>query len=150
MLHTDADKASLADFIPLPPQLPCLQSLEVALSFDQRDAPSFITILSSVAEAASSTLEEICVTYAPLYIPPLDSSLAPQTMAAVETAIVGCGGPSRIRWRLDAREREEFFSEFSACLVKGMPKLHKDRRLIVERYSSDDEGIFSWVERFSR
>ncbi|KAJ6484067.1 hypothetical protein C8R45DRAFT_1214935 [Mycena sanguinolenta] len=149
-IDPDADKASLADFIPLPPQFPCLQSLEVALSFDQRNTPSFITIVSSVAEVASSTLEEICVTYAPLYIPPLDSSLAPQTMAAVETAIVGCSDSSRIRWRLDPLEREEFINGFSACLVKGMPKLHKDGRLIIEPYSSDDEGIFSWVERFSR
>ncbi|KAF7376968.1 hypothetical protein MSAN_00114600 [Mycena sanguinolenta] len=147
-IEPDADKANLADF---PPQLPCLQSSEIALNFDQRDSPLFITILSSLAEAASSTLEEICVTYAPLYISPLDSSLAPQTMVAVETAIVGCGGVPRIRWRLDvSRDREEFFNEFSVCLAKGMSKLHKYGRLIVERYSSDDEGMFSWVEQFSR
>ncbi|KAF7346751.1 F-box domain-containing protein [Mycena sanguinolenta] len=150
-IDTDTDTGSLADFVSIPPQLSCLRSFEVALSFHERDDPSFVPILTSLAEAASATLQEICVTYAPMYGLQFNPSLVPQTMAGVEIAIVGCVGSPRIRWRLDPlRNPETFFDTFSASLVEGMPRLHKEGRLIVEKYSFDDESLFSWVERFAR
>ncbi|KAF7346749.1 hypothetical protein MSAN_01813300 [Mycena sanguinolenta] len=150
--HTSSQtqtQPALADFVPLPSRLPCLRSIAIATSFDRRDDPSFVPMVASVAEAVSATLQEICVTYAPMYGPQLNSSLTPETIAGVEAAIIGCAGSPRIRWRLEP-PTEAFFDTFSTSLVEGFPRLHKAGRILVEQYCADDEDLFSWVERFSR
>ncbi|KAJ6454219.1 hypothetical protein C8R45DRAFT_1082878 [Mycena sanguinolenta] len=131
-IDSDASAVNLGDFLPLPTQLPCLRSIEITLRFTRRNDPSFVPILASVAGAASATLQEICVTYAQRHGLQSSSSLVPQTMAGVEDAIVGCTGSPPIRWRHEPPTSETFFGAFSASVAEGMPRLHKEGRLVVE------------------
>jgi hypothetical protein len=125
--------------VPPLPQLPFLQSAELSFDFDDRDEPWFVGHLTAILTAASDALEEICITYDSFPSSLLNHSSTPETMAAVEGAIVGSAFSPRIRWRVDVdalSEAEKFFSGFIASLQDGMPKLHEQGRLIIERYSS--------------
>ncbi|KAJ7831737.1 hypothetical protein B0H13DRAFT_2430566 [Mycena leptocephala] len=97
--------------IPLP-RLPCLESVEILLDFQERDAPWFPAYLLSVLSAAPDTLKEICITFDSDDSSPLVRSLAPATMIAIERAITDSTCSPRIRWRLDVIGKEASFAEF--------------------------------------
>jgi len=139
-----------------------------ALHPSKRDASWFVAHLSSVLAAVPDTLKEICITYGsfhPLLVPrsfaPVDDpfhswfpvdSLAPQTITAVESAILNSAVSPRVRWRLDPPSNAEaWVTEFVTSLPKGMPTLHEQGRFIIEQYSSDDEDLGFWAtnDRFS-
>ncbi|KAJ7853829.1 hypothetical protein B0H14DRAFT_3450017 [Mycena olivaceomarginata] len=142
-------KVKPSSVVPPLPQLPFLQSAELSFDFDDRDEPWFVGHLTAILTAASDALKEICITYDPFPSSLLNHSSTPETMAAVEGAIVGSAFSPRVRWRVDVdalSEAEEFFSGFIASLQDGMPKLHEQGRLIIERYSADD-GFGNWTLR---
>ncbi|KAJ6503536.1 hypothetical protein C8R45DRAFT_1091307 [Mycena sanguinolenta] len=140
---------NLREFLPLPTQLPRLRSIEISLSFGGRNNPSFVPILASVARAASANLQEICVIYTSVH-GGQNRSFAPQIMAAVEAVIASCTGSPRIRWRTGRLTSESTNDAISASLTEGMPRLHTEGRLLVEKYSSYDDSPFSWVAWFAR
>ncbi|KAJ6503527.1 hypothetical protein C8R45DRAFT_1209264 [Mycena sanguinolenta] len=149
-LDSDEGEANLGDFLHLPQQLPCLRSIEITLDFRRRYDAAFVPILASVVGAASATLQEIYVIYASVHDSQVKRSLAPQTMAAVEEVIAGCTGFTRIRWQTEHPVSETIFHAFSASLTEGMPRLHTEGRLFVEKCASHNDGPCSGVKWFER
>ncbi|KAF7369421.1 hypothetical protein MVEN_00271400 [Mycena venus] len=141
------DRAKLATTVTpglsLPP-LPRIRSVELVFDIPRRDTANFLASISSILTATRPHLVEICITYLLMLPPILDrppvNFLGPATMTALQGLFVNSVASPLLRLRLHARRnQEEHFLKLATSLQQGMPVLHGQGKLIVDRHCRDDD-----------
>ncbi|KAJ7761674.1 hypothetical protein B0H16DRAFT_537292 [Mycena metata] len=124
-------QSTTAKILSLPP-MQLLESAEVTLEYEWM--LPFHARLESILTAAPDSLREICITFTPKL------RFLHQTALARMDDFLTDGGAPLIRWRLDVEDNiESSFIDFVvSALEQGMPRLHAQGKLLVERRSISD------------
>ncbi|KAJ7038768.1 hypothetical protein C8F04DRAFT_1179441 [Mycena alexandri] len=114
--------------------LPSLRSVEIKLSFWNRDEPWLIDLISCILTANSTaTIEEVIVAYGIDYSPPVDISESFRSfLTKLEDLPFQHPAAPRIRWRL-AYANVDVAQLVNLIKIK-MPRLHATGRLVFESY----------------
>ncbi|KAF7369584.1 hypothetical protein MVEN_00289100 [Mycena venus] len=140
--------ATEIDPISIPP-LPSLRSFEIEVDFDQHAAPwvrdALAAILRSklnppggaVLASPSCPLEEITITYLPVWeSPPPSSSAYIEFLAQLDRTLSSLARTPRLRWRLRfvGTGREVRFARLVGFIAEHMPQMDALDRLVFETY----------------
>ncbi|KAJ7315350.1 hypothetical protein DFH08DRAFT_1086887 [Mycena albidolilacea] len=134
------DQTNWGKTIKLPP-LPRVKSVEVTLEQEWL-VPVYYRFLT-ILTAAPDTLEEICITFAPK-----PDFLHPEALGQMDSIFTGSAASPRVRWRLDLKDNPiSSFAGFVGALERGLPILHAQGKLVVERSSVTNTGLSAWAGR---
>ncbi|KAF7324264.1 hypothetical protein MVEN_02651700 [Mycena venus] len=138
--QNDKDEFDMLPILSLPP-LPALESAELPLT---NDDPQNIENICSISRAAPGTLREISVMCSPTDL------LPSEFLEDLDSALAVCVIIPWIRWRVDLKGAKRAEGElsgvvFASAVKQGMPKLHKQGKVIFEQCSFSREGFGSWT-----
>ncbi|KAJ7471575.1 hypothetical protein B0H11DRAFT_2039137 [Mycena galericulata] len=134
------------------PSMPSLRFISIGFSFLDRNRSWLSIILSSILDLGSTTLEEIVIYNYPVLWSSLPRApLTPHRMTSLDTRLATHLARPCLRLcydlhKLDESQQESLFPPLTANILRAMPKIHEQGRLVVEKYSYE-AGIKEWSTR---
>ncbi|KAJ7438088.1 hypothetical protein B0H11DRAFT_594033 [Mycena galericulata] len=136
------------------PSMPSLRFVSIAVLFMDRHRSWFPVILSSILDSSSTTLEEILIftcNYPGQRASLLREPLNPGIMTSLDNRLATHLVRPRLRLCYDLHtlsesQQESLFPPLTENILQGMPRIHEQGRLVVEK-CSHEAGTKEWLTR---
>ncbi|KAJ7438090.1 hypothetical protein B0H11DRAFT_2254853 [Mycena galericulata] len=132
------------------PSMPSLRFASIAVVFLDENRSWLPVILSAILDSSSTVLEEIAIYHYPVLWSTLPrESLDLDKMTALDTRLATHLARPRLRLCYDLHKLDQSEQEsLTAYILRGMPRIHEQGRLVVENYKFSHEAtIEEWSTR---